>query len=123
MSISPGCLVTCRQCKTQLFVVKAATDNGWHITGKLTDNKGRALFTSRVAGVGDLTLIREAQTYEPGTTHERAGKLLTVLSDDGDTVTFNVPEHSSPLAGGGNVRHAGGHTTSVSKAELILEMM
>jgi hypothetical protein len=83
--ISPGALVVCKQTGRQLFVVKEAADNGlrWKIVGKLTDDKGRALFTARVAGRGDLTLIREAETYEPGELLEYGGLELEVARDLG----------------------------------------
>jgi hypothetical protein len=45
-----------------------------------------------------VPVIREAETYEAGTTIKHAGQTLTVLADLGDAVEFSV--HESPLRGG-----------------------
>jgi hypothetical protein len=124
MVITPGALVTCKWTGTVLYVAVRADDAGrWHLRSKATDEAGRAAYTGRTAGVGDIVVVKSALTYQPGETLEFGGKLLTVLRDLGHEVEFTVLEHSRPLHRGGSVRHAGGHTTLVSKADLMIEAL
>ena len=86
----------------------------------MTDAKGRAAYSARVAGQGDIVVVRAAETFEPGSTLEHDGQTLTVLLDLGSEVEFEVPASSRPLPGGGSLRIAAGHSTTIHKADLIL---
>jgi hypothetical protein len=47
-----------------LYVVKAPAPGGrWYLAGKRMDERGWPNVTCRVAGAGDLVLIRPAPTY------------------------------------------------------------
>ena len=47
---------------------------------------GRERGAVRVAGEGDITVIRSAPSYEPDEVIERGGRTLTVLRDEGDRI-------------------------------------
>ena len=68
-------------------------------------------------------MLREAETYEVGSTVERDGQTLTVVADLGDSVEFAVSQISRPLCGGGALRIAASNTTTIYKADLTLENM
>jgi hypothetical protein len=127
--ISPGALVTCRFTGVVLWVVVAdAGDGRYHLRGKMTDRRGRAAYTGRVSGEGDLTLIRPAPVYAVGDVIERPGLsgsldhiVLRDLGDEG--VELAVPEDRIPLRGGYTVREAAGNSTLVSKADLLLDAL
>jgi hypothetical protein len=123
--IAPGSICTCEQTGAQLWVVvgRAHDGLGWRLIGKFTNHFGHAACTGRTAGEGDLTLIKDAPTFEPGAEVEHGGKLLTVIEDLGDEIEFEVPASSRPLRGGGALRIAAGNTTTIYKADLTLENM
>ena len=68
-TLSPGAICMCpRASGAQLWVVVGRADDGrWRLRGKRVDWRGRSDVTCRVAGAGDLVLIRPAPTYSPGT--------------------------------------------------------
>jgi hypothetical protein len=121
--ISPGSTVTCRQTGAQLWIVRSAAPNGWHLVGKRTDRLGRRRLTKRVVGNGDVVEILAAKTYRVGDVVERDdGRRYVVLRDLGDGgVELAVPEDRVPLRGGHTVRVAAGNSTLVSKADLSVE--
>ena len=107
--ISPGALVTCRQTGTVLYVLKAPAPGGrWYLASKRVDQRGRAEFTGRVACAGDLTVIREARTFEPGETVEHDGLCHEVSADLGDEVEIVAGDLSK---------------ATVSKADLVLAQL
>ena len=123
-TIAPGALVTCRQTGTVLYAVVAQTGDGrWRLRGKRVDHKGRSDFTGRTAGAGDITVIREAETYEPASVIEHNGRFYEMAADNGDSVELIVPASSRPLTGGGAVRLAAGNATTVAKSDLTLETL
>jgi hypothetical protein len=72
-TLSPGAIVTC---PTLWVAVRQVEDGRWLLNGE----RGAV----RVAGEGDITVIRSAPSYEPDEVIERGGRTLTVLSDGGD---------------------------------------
>jgi hypothetical protein len=129
--ISPGALVTVTQFGTQLWVVRRPASGGrWYLTGKQVDDKGGAAYRGHIAGAGDITIIRDAPVYEVGDIVERvwlSGPALNyiVLADLGDDVELGVPSDHVPKHGRYDytVHIPAGRTTTVSKADLILEAM
>jgi hypothetical protein len=121
--ISPGAIVTVRQYGAALWVVLRPASDGraWHLRGKLVDYRGRSAFRGHIAGAGDITVIRDAPTYQVGDVVERNGLRHVVLRDLGDDgVELAVPEDRVPLKGGYTVRVPAGNTTVVSKSDLVL---
>jgi hypothetical protein len=64
--IAPGALVMVRQTGIALYGMCGRADDGirWRLRGKRDDARGRSDVTCRVAGAGDLVLIRPAPTYD-----------------------------------------------------------
>jgi hypothetical protein len=120
--ISSGDIVLCRQTGTQLWVIVAPAPGGrWHLRGKRVE-RGRGSYAARIAGAGDLVMIREPKVYEVGAEVVRNGTKLTVVEDRGDRVVFTVPATSRPLRGGGALHIAAGNQTEVGKADLTSEL-
>lgn len=123
--IQIGDIVTTRQTGTDLWVVRAVAGEGSraHLRGKLIDHRGRATYTDRVSGLGDIAVIVPAATYTPGQQVELDGVRLTVTRDLGDVVEFSVPEKRFEHAAGVNVRLPAGNSITISKAELALDAL
>ena len=68
-AIAPGALVTCRQTGAILYVVAARADNerSWRLRAERVDHLGRSDVSALTVGDGDITVIREAETYEAAT--------------------------------------------------------
>ena len=121
--ISPGALVPVKQTGAALYRVKApATGGRWFLAGKRVDERGRFDIFGRVAGAGDLTLIRDAPMFMPGEMIEHEGVYHEVVRDLGDEVELTAPAGRNPLNGGGGVRVPGGHITTIS-SDLVLNLM
>ena len=123
MTIAPGAIVTCRQTGTILYIVvvgQAADGTRWQLRSLRIDHKGRTDQTRRIAGEGDITVIRAAPTFAPHTMIEHIGHPHEVLADLGDSVELIVPQISRALHGGGALRIVAGNTTTVPKFELVL---
>jgi len=125
--ITAGALVTVRQFGAVLWVVKQSLPdhlgelNRWRCTCKQTDKWGRMRYQNRDVGAGDITLIRDAATYEPGQTITYRGEACTIERDDGDHVVITTPAFAKKLyRGRGWVQHPEG-SKSVSKAALLLD--
>ena len=59
--IAPGALVRVRQCGLIAWVVERQEPDGrWHVVSKAVDHRGRAVFSGRTAGEGDVMLITPA---------------------------------------------------------------
>jgi hypothetical protein len=125
MTISPGALVLCRQTGKQLFVAVRETNEGrWYLQGKITDQDGRGAITGRSdVGVGDITIVKAQPAHTRGEMIEHASQKLMVLRDLGDSIECSVPAHTAQLLGGDRLFHDLGHTTSVSKADLMIGAM
>jgi hypothetical protein len=60
---------------------------------------------------------------EPNSLIEHEGRFCEVISDNGDSVTLTVPEHSRPLADRRSALHyEPGHRITVEKGELTLNL-
>jgi hypothetical protein len=117
--LSPGAICTIRQCGAQLWVVVAKSDDGrWRLRSKRSDSRERSSWTARIAGEGDLMIVRETETFEPSTEIEHDGVKHTVARDLGDSVELVTPEVSRPLRGGGALRIAAGNTVTMAKSDL-----
>jgi acetyl-CoA carboxylase alpha subunit len=79
--------------------------------------------TGRTAGEGDIVVVRDAETYDLGTTIEYGGVKHTVARDLSDFVELVTPEVSRPLRGGGALRIAAGNTVTMAKSDLALALM
>jgi hypothetical protein len=124
--LSPGAVVTCRQTADVLWaVIRQEVDGSWRLHGRLTDERGRSAYTMRLAGEGDITVIRSAPQYEPGETIERGRQTLTVISDNGDDLTCEVGEASRPVISEGvqvaSVCLPGGNKMTLTKGDLMAE--
>jgi hypothetical protein len=121
--ISPGAICTIRQHGAQLWVVKCPGPEAgrWYLTRKSTNRRGQATYQNHLAGVGDLTLVLDAKTYQPGDTVNYRGLDHIVLEDRGDDVELGVPEHTAPTKGIELVRIPAGNVTTISKTDLTLE--
>jgi hypothetical protein len=120
--VNVGDICVCRQTGAQLWVVLGAEPNGrWRLIGKRTDQRGhKRLYDGRTAGEGDLTLVTPAPIFEPGSTVEHDGQTLKVLSDDIDSVVFEVPASRFLTRGGEHLHISGGtNTTRIHKADLL----
>ena len=122
--IAPGALVLRRQTGAVAWVVHSRMADGrFKCISKGVDRVGHQLFSSRTAGPNEIVLVRDAPTYEAGTTVEHNGKSYTVASDNGDSLTLIVPVTRRPLRSGGYLRLAAGNLTTVSKSDLTLETL
>lgn len=122
--IDIGAIVVCRQTGAQLWVVNGPAPRGyWYLRGVRVDERGRKSYEGRVAGAGDITVITEAPTYAAGAAVKHNGARHTVAADNGDHVELVVPESVVPRRGGGALRLAAGNTTTVAKADLVLDDM
>jgi hypothetical protein len=122
MVISPGCICTCKQTGTILYAVVAKADDGirWQLRSMRIDHKGRTDFTRRIAGEGDLTLIREAPTFEPNTVIEHNGRFHEITTDNGDSVELITPSSRYSLKGSHALHREAGNRVTVPKADLVL---
>jgi hypothetical protein len=102
MTIAPGALVTVKQTGTVLWVVVGRADDGirWRLRSKRIDQNGRHDVTARIAGSGDITVVREAPAYAPNTMIEHEGRLHEVVADHGDSVELITPASRHSLKGG-----------------------
>ena len=109
MTFKIGSLVTSRFHGPILWVVKSAAEGGrWNLVAKQVDGRGRSAYKGHVAGGGDLTLVHDAESYQPGQTVTYQGLDHLVLEDRGDDgVWLGVPEHTSKTKGGELVRITG----------------
>ena len=123
--IGPGAVVVCRQTGAVAWVVHSRMANGqqWKLVSKAVDHRGRAVFSGRTAGEGDVVLIAPAPTYEVGDAIEHDGLSYTVAADLGDSVEAVVPSRPRPLRGGGHLHIAAGNTITLSKSDLTLETL
>jgi hypothetical protein len=120
-TLSPGALATCRQTGSRLWVVKEPLpDNRLRLIGVRTDRRGRADYSTRISGAGDVQVIRDAEVYAVGSTINYEGLDHLVLEDQGDSIEVSVPkQRRSEVVGScipsDNVR--------VSKAQLAIAAM
>jgi hypothetical protein len=120
-----GAVVTCRQTGDTAWIIRAPAREGraWHLIGKITRGS-RVAYTARVAGIGDLALVKPAPTYERGNTLEHEGVRYEVRRDLSDTVELVVPAMSfRTRRSGSRYRLPGGNTMTVGKADLVLETL
>jgi hypothetical protein len=100
--ISAGAIVTLRQHGTILWIVRGPAPGGrWYVTAKRVDESGRGSYQNHVAGAGDITVIRDAPSYQIG---ER----------EGDSVPSNGYTASAGLLAGGAI--AGGCGSPYSRS-------
>jgi hypothetical protein len=123
-TLSVGALCTVRQTGSVLYVAKQSLpDNRWRLTAKQVDARGRVAYQTRDAGIGDITVIRDAATYQVGSTINWAGLEHVVLEDRADNVQLGVPEHGRQTRGGDVIRIPRTNVREVSKADLALATM
>ena len=119
--IAVGDICVVRQTGAQLWVAKAPAPvpidrERWVLISKMVDKRGRSAHSSKVVGLGDITLIRPGPEYKVGDVIEHNGLKHVVLKDCGDEVELAVPEDRVPLRGGYTVRVAAGNSTLVSES-------
>lgn len=119
--INVGDIVSCRTTGNQAWVVRAKHPGGgfWLLITKGTDARNRSTYFGRQARENDLQTITPRPYFSPGATIEHEGLTCSVISDDGDFVTLDVPMHSARLRGGGTLRITPG-IVEVSKSDLVL---
>ena len=101
--LASGSICTIKQFGAQLWVWVGRTDGRrGRLRSMRVDQRGRADFTRRDAGVGDVVLIREAAIYSPGSMIDVDGIRHEVARDFGDEVELLAPQMSCPLRRGGN---------------------
>jgi hypothetical protein len=71
--------------------------------------------------VGDISVIREAPVYEPGSEIKHDGTIHTVHCDLGGEVSLICPESTITTKRGARLRLVAGNHTLVEKATLVLE--
>lgn len=119
-----GDLVTCRQTGSRLWVVKEPLpDNRFRLIGVRTDRRGRADYSTRISGAGDVQVIRDAEGYAVGSTINYEGLDHLVLEDRGDSIEVGVPKHGMPTRGTELVRIPSGNVRIISKAQLAIAAM
>ena len=127
-TLSPGAICTVRQFGSVLFVAKepVADHLGAYSRYRLTcmqvDSRGRRAFQSRDAGLGDITVVHDAEVYQVGSIITYEGLDHIVLRDLGDDgVEVGVPEDTAkPPRGYGVIHIPAGNTRVLHKADLIL---
>jgi hypothetical protein len=122
--ISVGAVVTCRQTANVAWVARRKLDDGrWLLIGKAMDQHGRATYSSRTAGEGDLQEVTPAPSYEEGTTITFESAPHTVQRDLGTEVELIVPANRHAHSSGVTLHVAGGNIITVSKADITLETL
>ena len=83
-----------------------------------TDGRGRRAYESRIAGLGDITVVHDAETYAVGSTITYEGLDHIVLRDLGDDgVEVGVPvDTAKPPRGYGVIRIPSGNVRVLQKA-------
>jgi hypothetical protein len=122
--IAPGAVVRVHNHGDVAWVVKRRALDGvrWHVTCKsLEASRHRELFSSRIAGEGDIVVVRPAPTYEPGSTVTYNGIEHAVAADNGDSVTLIAPDKRFACDGGDYLLVPGGNTLTVAKGDLVLQ--
>ena len=77
----------------------------------------------RIAGVGDIVLVRDASTYQPGDIITRDGVAYTVERDLGDAVVLLVPARRFQTKRGKDHLLIAANTVTVAKGDLVLETL
>jgi len=119
MTISPGATVQITG-QRGTWVVAKQTDidrRWWRCVGK--DAAGRTV--TRIAGAGDVTLITPARSYTPGSSITLDGVRHEAISDNGDTITLEVPASVYRAQAGINLQRSAGNTIAIAKSDLVLE--
>jgi hypothetical protein len=126
--ISVGDICVIRQTGSVLWAAKAPapdpTDRErWTFVGKAVDRRGRAAYSTRVAGVGDVTVVRpwDAEVHKVGSEVLYRGARHLILEDRGANLWLGVAPHDSPRKGGGVIHIQASNTTVASKADVVLE--
>jgi len=128
-TLSPGSICTIRQFGARLWVaVEPAPDHmgeptRWKMMSRQVDNWGRLRTQFREAGIGDITTIRDAETYAVGDTVRYQDLDLVILEDRGDSIEVGVPAHRVPTEGTELIRIPSGNVRVIPKADLILAGM
>jgi hypothetical protein len=78
-------------------------------------------YLSRVAGVGDVEVLQEPVTYQPGTEVEFHGQHLVVLRDLGNEVECEVSESRAYTRSGVTLPVPAGNHIRVGKSDLLLD--
>jgi hypothetical protein len=100
--IGPGAIVVCRKTGATAWVAERHLSGGqWKLVSKAVDHRGRAVFSGRIAGEGNVVLIAPAPVYQEGATVEHNGVQHVIAADNGDSITLIVPATRRPLRGGG----------------------
>jgi hypothetical protein len=95
----------------------------YRLVCKRVDHRGRVAYETRDAGLGDVTVIRDAATFEIGSTITYEGLDHLVLADLGGSIEAGVPKHTSKTKGGDVIRIPGTNVRVISKADLALATM
>ena len=98
------------------MVERQEPDGSWHVVCKAVDHRGRAIFSGRTAGEGDVVLITPAPVYAGGDTIEHNGVQHTVAAILAMPSSLSSPPRRRPLKGGGHLHIAAGNTPRSARA-------
>ena len=116
--IAPGAKVNCLQVDGTWIVKHAINDTYWQLIRRSDDGHH---YVGRIASKFDLVELEPPPSFTIGSTITRDdGVLLTVASDDGDTVEFVVGASRHPLKRGGHLHLAEGNQITLPKPILVL---
>jgi hypothetical protein len=80
-------------------------------------------YIGRVAGEGDIVVIADAATYQPGAALKRNRVTYYVVEDLGYAVDLISAQYSTPTKGGEPVTVSAGYVMRCPKADLAMEDM
>ena len=121
MTLSPGTTVWLKREQGD-WVVHSRLGDRYKCLGKTSVGRNHdEVLTARIVGEGDAVLIKAAPTYTPGQTVTYNGVPHTIVRDDGDTVTLEVPASRYQTHGGDHLHIDAGNDIVVSKCELVMK--
>lgn len=96
----------------------------YRLVCKRVDRRGRSDYQAHIAGINDVVVIHDAETYAVGQHLTWEGLDHVVLRDLGDDgVEVGVPEHTRKPRGYGVIHIPSGNVRVLHKADLILAGM
>lgn len=121
--IKPACLVRIRRLGDSRWIfVRREFDARWTCVSKAVIGRSHYQhLTTRSVGAGDIVVVRDPPSYQPGDSIERAGIRYTVNRNLGDSVEVTVPASRGTLRGGGFLALAAGNIAVIAKSDLVLE--
>ena len=126
-TLSPGAVCKLSGFGSRLWIAKEPVADHlgeftrYRLICKRLDHRGRSDYQTHIAGIHDVVVVHDAETYEVGSTVRYAGLDHLVLADLGDDgVELGVPEHGVKTKGGNIIRIPATNVRVVQKADLLL---